>query len=130
MAEAAVFGRAAMGETMEQGLLADRWRLRRGGRLLFADGVRLDGAIADRLNLRAVAAGGIAIATVLMAPGSEQAVAAVRALETQFAGEVGMSAWNGIAVARFCAADSAALRHDIVAVLAALGQSPPRLWTN
>jgi urease accessory protein len=130
MAEAAVFGRAAMGETMEQGLLADRWRLRRGGRLVFADGVRLDGAIADKLNLRAVAAGGIAIATVLVAPGSEQAVAAVRALEAQFAGEVGISAWNGIAVARFCAADSAALRHDIVAVLAALGQSPPRLWTN
>ena len=32
----------------EQGLLADRWRLRRGGRLVFADSARLDGAIARK----------------------------------------------------------------------------------
>ncbi len=121
MAEAVVFGRAAMGEAMEQGLLADRWRLRRGGRLVFAEGVRLDGAIAEKLGRPAVAAGGIAIATVLVAPGTEEVVAAVRALDKQFAGEVGISAWNGIAVARLCAMDGAALRHDLVSVLAALG---------
>ena len=33
MAEAVVFGRAAMGEAMNHGLFADRWRLRREGRL-------------------------------------------------------------------------------------------------
>ena len=49
MAEAVVFGRAAMGEAMQQGLLADRWRVRRGGRLVFAETVRLDGAIAEKL---------------------------------------------------------------------------------
>jgi urease accessory protein len=130
VAEAVVFGRAAMGETTEQGLLADRWRLRRGGRLVFADGVRLDGAVAEKLERPAVAAGGIAVATVLVAPGTEETLAAVRALETQFAGEVGISAWNGIAVARLCAMDGAALRHDLVSVLAALGQPLPRLWLN
>ena len=31
-----------------------------------------------------------------------------------------MSAWNGIAVARLCARDGAALRHDLVPLLAAL----------
>jgi|SRR5579862_498812 len=130
MAEAVIFGRAAMGETMEQGLLADRWRLRRGGRLVFAEGVRLDGAIAEKLGRQAAAAGGIAIGTVLVAPGTEEVVAAVRAFDKQFAGEVGISTWNGIAVARFCAMDGAALRHDLVSVLAALGQPLPRLWTN
>ena len=130
VAEALVFGRAAMGETVEQGLLADRWRLRRGGRLVFAESVRLDGAIAERLACPAVAAGGIAIATVLVAPGGEATLAAVRALEAQFAGEVGISAWNGIAVARLCAKDGAALRHDLVALLAALEQPLPRLWTH
>src|ERR1700750_815865 len=49
-AEAVVFGRAAMGEAMREGLFADRWRLRRGGRLVYADSARLDGAIADRLG--------------------------------------------------------------------------------
>jgi len=130
MAEAAVFGRAAMGEAMAQGLFADRWRVRRAGTLVYADSARLDGAIAEKLAAPACAAGGIAIATVLIAPGDDGKLAAVRALEPQFAGEVGISAWNGIAVARFCARDGAALRHDLIAVLAALGASVPRLWLN
>jgi hypothetical protein len=34
-------------------------------------------------------------------------------------------------VARLCAADGAALRHDLVAVLTALRGAPlPRLWLN
>ena len=33
----------------------------------------------------------------------------------EFRGEVGVSAWNGRAVLRFCARDGAALRHDIIA---------------
>ncbi len=126
LAEALVFGRSAMGEAVEEGLLADRWRVRRGGRLVFAENVRLDGAISDKLAAAAVAAGGIAIATVLVAPADETTTAAVRALT--FSGEVGISAWNGIAVARLCAKDGAALRHDLIAVLAALGAAVPRLW--
>jgi urease accessory protein len=128
MAEAVVFGRAAMGEAVAEGLFADRWRLRRGGRLIFADAALLDGAIAAKLAEPAAAAGGIAMASVLVAPGGEAELAAVRALDAQFAGEVGISAWNGIAVARLVARDGAALRHDLIAVLSALGASVPRLW--
>ena len=128
MAEAVVFGRAAMGEAVSDGFFADRWRLRRAGRLVFADGARLDGPIARKLGERAAAAGGIALATVLLAPGNEQATSAVRALEAEFLGEVGISAWNGIAVARLVARDGAALRHDLIAILSALGQHVPRLW--
>ena len=49
MAEAVVFGRSAMGEAVEQGAFTDRWRVRRDGRLIFAETVRLDGAIARML---------------------------------------------------------------------------------
>ncbi len=128
MAEAVVFGRAAMGEAMSQGFFADRWRVRHAARLVFADSARLDGAIAEKLGESASASGGIAIATVLTAPGSDATLAAVRALDGQFAGAVGISAWNGIAVARLCAKDGAALRHDLISVLAALGSTVPRLW--
>ena len=128
MAEAVMFGRAASGETMNHGFFADRWRFRRGGKLIFADGARLDGAIAEKLSQPAVTMGGIAMATVLIAPGGEDALASVRALDENFTGEVGISAWNGIAVARLCAKDGAALRHDLIAVLAALGAQVPRLW--
>ena len=104
--------------------------MRRGGRLIYAETVRLDGAIAARLAEPAVAKGGIAIATVLIVPGDEAAVAAVRALQDQFAGEVGASAWNGIAAVRLCAADGAALRHDLVHVMTAVRGALPRIWTN
>ena len=130
MAEAVVFGRVAMGEAMTQGTFADRWRLRRGGQLVFADNARLDGGIAAKLAAPACAAGGIAIATVLVAPSDEETIAAVRALAEQFAGEVGVSAWNGLAVARLCAKDGAALRHDLLLMLAALKTPLPRLWLN
>jgi urease accessory protein len=126
MAEAVVFGRAAMGEAVNNGFFADRWRLSRGGRLIFAESVRLDGAITEKLARGAVAAGGIAIATVLLAPGDETTIAPVRALTG--AGEIGISAWNGIAVARLVARDGAALRRDLMAVMTALGQGVPRLW--
>jgi len=132
MAEAVVLGRAASGEAMNQGFFADRWRVRREGKLVFADTAWLEGAIAARLIDPAVSAGGIAIATVLIAPGIEaelaQRLEQVRALSEHFTGEVGISAWNGFALARLCAKDGAALRHDLIAVLAALGAQVPRLW--
>ena len=130
MAEAVVFGRAAMGEAMRQGYFCDRWGVRRAGKLIFADSARLDGDVAAKLAASESAAGGIAIATVLVAPSDDGKLAAVRALAEQFTGEVGISDWTGIAVARLCAKDGAALRHDLIAVLAALGAQVPRLWLN
>ncbi len=131
LAEAVVFGRSAMGEAVLRGHLFDRWRVRVGGALVFAETLRLDGAIAQRLALRAIAADSVAVASVLKIPGDDEGVAAVRAMEKDFAGEVGVSAWNGLAVARLVAPDGAALRRDLIAVLTALSAGPlPRLWMN
>ena len=136
VAEAIVFGRAGMGETVVTGRLLDSWRVRRDGRLVFADGVRLEGAIAERLAEPAVAAGGIAVGTLMLAPGSARIVEAVRDLSAGFCGEAGASAWNGLALVRFCAKDGAGLRHDLIRVLTALQQESllrnalPRLWLN
>jgi urease accessory protein len=131
LAEAVVFGRSGMGEAVTEGALSDRWRIRRDGRLMHAEAMRLDGGIAEKLARPAVASGGVAVATVLAVPGDDAAVAAVRALGESFRGEVGASAWHGFAVVRLCASDGAALRHDLVAVLAALrGAALPRLWVN
>jgi len=128
MAEVIVFGRSAMGETVDQGDFTDRWRVRRDGKLLFAETIRLDGAIARLLTEPAVAAGGVAIATVLGVPGDDATVQRLRA--QSFCGEVGASAWNGLAVTRFCAKDGASLRRDLVAVIGAMGGKLPRLWLN
>ena len=131
LAEAVVFGRSAMGEAVMSGSCFDRWRVRVDGTLVFAETVCLGGAIAPRLAERAIADGGVAIASVVKIPGDEASVAAVRASNSSFAGEVGASAWNGIAAARLVAADGAALHRDLVCVLMALGGTPlPRLWLN
>jgi urease accessory protein len=131
LAEAIVFGRSAMGEAVQSGRCFDRWRVRLDGTLFFAETIRFDGAITQTLAERAVAGGGVAVASVIKIPGDEANVAAVRAIGESFAGEVGASAWNGIAAARLAAADGATLRHDLVRVLMALGGGPlPRLWLN
>jgi len=128
MAEALVFGRAAMGEAVEEGAFTDRWRVRRDGRLVFAETIRLDGTIASKLAEPAVSDGGVAVATVLAVPGDEAMIERARALT--FCGEVGVSAWNGLAVARLCAKDGAGLRRDLAGVVAAFGGTLPRLWLN
>ena len=131
LAEATVFGRSAMGETVASGRCFDRWRVRVDGSLVFAETIHLDGPITQRLAQRASANEGVTVASVLKIPGDEASAEAVRAIGESFAGEVGVSAWNGIAAARLVAADGAALRRDLVRVLMALGAAPlPRLWLN
>jgi urease accessory protein len=130
LCEIVVFGRAAMGERMEQGEFVDRWRLRRGGKLVFAETVRLDGDIGAKLARSAVTKGGAAIGTALIVPGDEALIERLRDASESFGGEVGISAWNGFAMARFCAQDAARLRADMMAVLARTGAALPRLWLN
>ena len=83
----------------------------------------------DELTQPAVAKGGRAVATLVLMPGNETAIAAVRS--RTFSGEVAASAWKGIMVVRLCAADGATLRRDLITVLGAVrGVALPRLWLN
>ncbi|MBV8823385.1 MAG: urease accessory protein UreD [Hyphomicrobiales bacterium] len=130
-AEAVVFGRTGMGESVGHGFLFDRWRVRRDGALVFAETVRLDGAIAAKLDEAAVANGGAAIATILIIPGNAETIEPLRALEPQFRTEVGISTWNGIAVARLCAADGAGLRYNLIKLLGSLRAGKlPQCWLH
>ena len=131
LCEIVVFGRAAMGERMLHGEFIDRWRLRRAGRLVFAETIRLDGDIGAKLAQPAIAKGGVAIGTALIVPGDEAVVERIREAADSFGGEVGISAWNGFAMARFCAQDAARLRADMMSVLGRASRVPlPRLWLN
>jgi urease accessory protein len=123
--ESLVFGRAAMGEIVEHGSLLDRIQVSRGRRRLLHDAIRLEGKVAETLCRKAVAAGARAMATVVhVAPDAEAKVEAVRTAT------IGVSAWDGMLVARILAADGASLRRSVVAVLDALrgGRSLPRVW--
>src|SRR5258705_11623531 len=63
-----VFGRSAMGERMLQGEFVDRWRMWRGGRLVFAETIRLDGDIGEKLGKASIAKGGVAVGTAVVVP--------------------------------------------------------------
>ena len=128
LCEAIVFGRAAMGERMQAGSVRDHWRIRRGGKLVFADALRLDGAIEKILARSAVAKGANAIATIVrVAPDAEAGCEALRAafdLEI----EAGASAFDGILITRLIARDGFTLRRAIIAALCAIGSPPPRAY--
>lgn len=137
--EAMVFGRTAMGETVESGYLDDRWRITIGDRLIFADGMRFDGAIQDRLNRPAIAAGGRALATVLyVGPDSEAMIDTAKTALASFeksGKRAAASRIGDLIVARFVAADGALLRDMMVSYLSTIrhaagtaGGELPKLW--
>jgi urease accessory protein len=131
LSEATVFGRGAMGESVHEGHFFDRRRVRVNGKLVFAETIGLDGNIAQCLAQRAVTRGGVAIGSVLKIPVSDEDAAAMRSIQDSCAAEVGISIWNGFALARLVAPDGATLRRDLGDVLKGFGVHPlPRLWFN
>ncbi len=129
-AEAVVLGRAAMGETARNVSFFDAWRVRRDGKLVFADGLRLDGDTTTTLAGGAMAAGATAMATVILVGTDAGArIEAARAAVADAAGEAGVSAWNGILTARLIAPDGQRLRADLTRLIVALRQANmPRVW--
>jgi len=128
--ESVVFGRTAMGERVATGAFEDCWRVRRGGRLVFADTTRLGGKVDHLLAKAAVANGASCIATTLhVAPDADSRCDAARAALEDPEIEAGASTFDGMLIARMLAADSFALRRAIVNLLHAIGSPPPRAFT-
>lgn len=130
--EMLVFGRTAMDEQVNQGALIDHWRIRRGGRLVFADSSRLVGPVSDLLARRPIAAEGVAVALVVqVAADAEQRLDMVRALLDQVpAVQAGASAHDDMLIARLVAPGGAAMRSSVLRLLDGLrdGLPPPRTW--
>jgi urease accessory protein len=130
--EAVVLGRTAMNETVRQGALLDRWRIWRDGRLIYADALRLDGAIDDLMRRPAIGAGARAMAVLIHV--SARADSLLERVRDALQGAIGMAAascWNGMLVIRLLARNGAILRHDMLRALAALRgeRAMPRVWS-
>lgn len=134
--ESVYFGRSAMGEAMARGALRDRWRIRREGRLVFAEDLRLDGAIEATLARPAIAAGARAIATVIAAgPDHLSQLDEIRARFAEspdFAGvEAGAGIASGLLVIRLLSTDAGALRRALVMLLRHVTKRAlPRTWST
>ncbi|PZO03871.1 MAG: urease accessory protein [Hyphomicrobiales bacterium] len=133
--EAVFFGRSAMGETMLRGALRDRWRIRREGRLIFAEDVRLEGAISETLTRSAIAGGARAAATIV-ATGSHlgdrlEEVRALAAGELPGSVEIGAGIVSDLLVIRLLSSDAQGLRRVLVTLLGQLtGRALPRTWST
>lgn len=134
--ESVYFGRSAMGEAVTRGALRDRWRIRREGRLVFAEDLRLDGAIERTLARPAIAAGARAIATVIAAgPERLAQLDGIRELFSENPDcaevEAGAGIVSGLLVIRLLSRDAGALRRALVMLLRHVtGRALPRTWST
>jgi urease accessory protein len=135
LVEAVTFGRIAMGERDIDASIRDSWRIRRAGRLVFAEEIRLDRAAAT-LDRLAVGRGARAIASILIAaPDVSSQLDKIRAAldgacqSDDERLDAGATAFDGLVLARLAASSPSRLRAAIGAVMMTLrGRAAPRVW--
>lgn len=126
--EAVLIGRAAMRETLHDLHFHDRWRIRRAGRLVHADDVKLEGDIADWGRNAALLAGGGAMASVVfVSPDAQEYLPRVRDVVSP---RSGASAFDGRLICRIVADNGMELRQKLLPILLALRNNRPlpRAW--
>lgn len=124
--ESVVLGRKAMGESLTDFSFHDRWRVRRGGRLIYADDLRFD---PTRVRGAAALDGARAFATlVFVGTTAERFLEPLREI---FADRGGVSAWDGKLVARLTGVDGFDLRKTLIPALKLLSapNELPKVWT-
>ncbi len=132
--EAILLGRQAMGEELTRARLRDRWRIRRDGRLIFAEETAVGGKPGDWPALRSGCAllgqDTTALATIVhVAPGVERRLDAVRAIMESTGIDGGASAFDGLLVMRMVAPSGLALRRTLLQLLEhGLDGRLPRVW--
>jgi urease accessory protein len=131
LVEAVVFGRSAFGEEVSTGFFEDRWHIIRGGRVVYADTLRLSGRISQSLDRPAIAGGARALATLLhVAPDAEARLEEARHLLAAGGFTAGASAWNGLIVVRFLARGAGELRANVARFVEDFRGTPlPRVWS-
>jgi urease accessory protein len=132
-----VFGRRARGERFTRGFLHDRLEVRRADALVWGDALHLDGDIAAMMAHPACLGAAAACATLVLAPPQGDPapfVAAARETLRRWAApglRAGVTAVNGLAVARWLAAEPPPLRRAFAEVAGnwrhAAAGLPPRL---
>jgi len=128
--EPVILGRTGMGETVNLTRFHDRWRIRRGGRLIHAEDTRLAGDIPALAAHDATLGGGLAFATLFYA--GPRAETLSRRLGEQLSGHgQGLSCWDDKLVVRLVAGSGHALRTALVPLIETVRSTPvPRIWHN
>lgn len=134
--ESVVFGRTAMGECFDNGMLHDAWRISRAGRLIWADALHLDG---DLKRTRTAPFGfgkSVACATIAyVGADAPQQIGAARRLMSQCPLPCGATSLDGIMLVRIMADNAAELRAAVTRLIAGIRLAAaslparlPRVW--
>ncbi len=134
--ETLVFGRAAFGETLTDISYQDQWRIRRGGQLIYADAIRLDGNAAAELARPAIGSGTRVFSLVVFsAPGASEHVERLRRVldidAVDGAVRAGVTGWGDLLMIRALSASTELMRGLTVRAISELsGAPPPRAWNT
>jgi urease accessory protein len=128
--EAVLLGRQAMGEALTTARFRDRWRIRRGGRLVFAEETAADDWTKLRASKALIGETTTALATIVhAAPDAASRLDPVRAIMESTGIDGGASAFDGLLVMRMAAPSGLALRGTLLQLLEhCAGERLPRVW--
>lgn len=122
--EPIVYGRRAMGETLETVNFADQWRIRQGGRLVHAEATRINGPFSAYQGIGALDNARASATFLYVASDAEDRLEEARSYG------VNASAWGGRLVVRLLADDALKLRRQMTEFLTRFRGAPlPRVWT-
>lgn len=126
--ESIVLGREAMGETLHATAFHDRWRIRRAGKLIFSDDVR----VVDNADTLAGLNENRAVASLFYTAPKDDETLSVIAENVRKVCPIALaafSAFEGKLTGRIVANDSYELRQALIPVLRCLrGVDLPRVW--
>jgi urease accessory protein len=132
-----VLGRTAHGEIVIGGNIIDDWRVKKDGRLIWADTFRVSDRTFPHLSRKALLSDCRAIATlVYFGPHLDTRLEAVRDILPSLGCNCGVTLVNGLIVVRFAAKDSSELRFALRSFLQQFGPDigfgpfrVPKMWS-
>jgi urease accessory protein len=134
--ESIVFGRTAMGERFDTGMLHDAWRIRRDGKLIWADALHLEGDVRELRGMPFGFGTSVACSTVLYAGAdAPQHLGEARRVLSESTLPCAATLLDGIMLARIMADDAVELRAAVMKLIAGIRQAAaslparlPRVW--
>jgi urease accessory protein len=132
-----VLGRAAHGEVVVGGNIIDSWRVKRDGRLIWADSLRIADEVFPHLNRKALLANGKALATLIyFGPYLEKRLDFLREIIPSLGCNCAATLVSGLIVVRFAAEESSDLKLALRSFLEQFGPEfgcgpfrVPKMWS-
>ena len=135
--ESLIFGRAAMGEAFRSGSVHDGWRVKRGGRLVWMDALKLCGDVgAERAKPFGFGSAAGCATLIYVGQDAGRWLGAARDAISSSGASGGATSFDGLMVVRLLADDAANLRRAVTSCvtrlrgeIADLPARMPRLWS-